>query len=359
MDIEARSAVYEPPVATADLPGTGGTIGREPEDFRVDEIPAYSPSGEGEHRYVRIEKRLTTTPDAVRIIAEAAGVEPRDVGYAGLKDKHAVTTQWLSLPRKSVDPGAWALPSTIRVLESSFHANKLRTGHLSGNRFAIRVVDVVSDASGCAAKVLSRLTEHGVPNYFGAQRFGRGGENLPRALEWIRERAKRRLNGFLLKLYPSVVQADVFNRYLTLRLSEGLAPLYDGEVVRLEGSSAVFCVEEAEQELPRLLRREIHRTGPMLGPKMRPARGEPARLEAEATDATGLDDAALETLGRFAPGTRRDLLVYPRDARLEVEGSRLLVEFALPAGSYATVVIREFTRSPFLAHDGRLDEMPA
>lgn len=359
MENSERFSVYEPPVCTADMPGTGGTIGREPEDFRVDEIPAYSPTGEGEHRYVRIEKRLMTTPEAVRIIAEAAGVEPRDIGYAGLKDKQGVTTQWLSLPRKSAEPEQWVLPAGLRILESSFHGNKLRTGHLSGNRFAINIVDVGADASDRARALLDRLTSHGVPNYFGAQRFGRGGENVPRALEWIRQGARRRLSSFLLKLYPSVVQAEVFNRYLTLRQDAALAPLLNGEVVRLEGSGAVFCVEDAAQELPRLERREIHRTGPMLGPKMRPARDEPARLEAEAMRAVSLEEAALETLARFAPGTRRDLLVYPQEARFTADGPRLRLEFALPAGSYATVLVREFTRAPFLAQDERLDEVPA
>ena len=126
---------FDPPFCTSALPAVGGAIGPEPEHFRVDEIPAYAASGEGEHCYVRIEKRLLTTPEAVKLIAEVAGVDARDIGYAGLKDKHAVTTQWLSLPKKSVPAEQWKLPDRLRVLESSFHANKLRTGHLTGNRF--------------------------------------------------------------------------------------------------------------------------------------------------------------------------------------------------------------------------------
>lgn len=341
----AAPAVHAPPLASLDLPGTGGAIGPDVEHFCVDEVPAYAPSGEGEHLYVRAEKRGLTTPELVRRLADAAEVETRDIGYAGLKDKHAVTSQWLSLPRHAKEPATWALPDGVRVLEASRHGNKLRTGHLVGNRFRITLVGVVPDALALGQAVAERLTASGLPNYFGLQRFGRDAENLGRALAWLRGGARQRLSAFLVKLYPSVVQSEIFNRYVTARRELGLDRLFPGEVVRLEGSGASFVVEDEARETARLLSRDIHLTGPMLGPKMRPASGRARELELEAASAAGVDAAVLEVLARFAPGTRRDLLVYPESLALTQPGPETLVlDFVLPAGSYATVLVREFTR---------------
>jgi tRNA pseudouridine13 synthase len=347
---------HEPPLMSGDLPGTSGSIGPEPEHFVVEEIPLYEPSGSGEHLYVQVEKRLMTTPDLVRRIAEAAGVESRDIGYAGLKDRQAVTRQWLSLPAKASSPEAWQLPSGVSVLRVSRHANKLRTGHLGGNRFRITLVGVVEAAASNAHAILARLAEHGLPNYFGAQRYGRGAENLARARHWLAQGGRARLPAFLLKLYPSVLQSEVFNRYLTLRVSEGLEQLFQGEVVRLQHSSASFVVEDLERERPRFAAREIRLTGPMLGPKMRPATGRPLELEAEAARAAGCEGTVLETLARFAPGTRRDLVVYPEHVELQESDGQLVVAFTLASGSYATMLVRELTRSPFLA-EGQPEEM--
>ncbi len=338
---------HEPSFATLDLPSVGGSLGTAPEDFRVEEVPAYLPSGEGEHVYVQVEKRSLTTPELVQRLARAAEVEPRDIGYAGLKDKHAVTTQWLSLPGKARAVKEWELPDGVRVLAESRHNNKLRTGHLSGNRFRIALVGVDADALERARVLKSALLERGLPNYFGAQRFGRGGENLARAVAWIQGGGRARLSSFLLKLYPSVVQSEIFNRYLSRRRELDLSVLRAGEIVRLEGSSATFLVEDVEREQPRLAAREIHLTGPLPGPKQRPASGAPLELEGEVIAGLELSAQALDVLGRFAPGARRDLLVTPTDFEVEADGAdRLVLSFGLPPGSYATVLIRELSRSP-------------
>lgn len=346
---------HEPPPATPELAPTGGAIGSEPEDFCVEEIPAYLPSGSGEHVYVELRKRRLSTQDLVRRVAEAAAVDSRDIGYAGLKDKHAVTTQWLSLPGRAKPASQWTLPSGIEVVRESRHNNKLRTGHLKGNRFRITLRGVASDGLERAEAIVRELERRGVPNYFGAQRFGRGGENLTRATDFLVGGARQRLPAFLLKLYPSVFQSEVFNRYLTLRREASLDRLFAGEVVRLEGSSASFVVEDAEKEAPRLTAREIHLLGPMVGPKMRPASGFVHELEAKAFASLGVDPGVLEVLGRFAPGARRDLLVFPEGIRVSAPASgELLLEFGLPAGSYATVLVRELTKRPLL---GGLDDL--
>lgn len=352
----AAESLHEPPHQTPELPATGGAVGPEPEDFCVQEIPAYLPSGSGEHVYVEVRKRKLSTQDLVKRLAQIAEVEARDIGYAGLKDKHAVTTQWLSLPARSKPASAWTLPDDIELLRESRHNNKLRTGHLAGNRFRITLKGVEPDALERAEAVVAALAAHGLPNYFGAQRFGRGGENLARALDFLRGGGRTRLPPFLLKLYPSVFQSEVFNRYLTLRREASLERLFAGEVVRLEGSSASFVVEDAERETPRLTAREIHLLGPMPGPKMRPASGHVQALEQQALASLGADVSLLDTLGRFAPGARRDLRVFPEGLSVSApRANELVVEFGLPAGSYATVLVRELTKRPLLGGPDELE----
>ena len=238
-----RAAPAVPPLATSDLPGVGGAIGPAEEDFVVDELPLYAPSGQGEHLYVRVQKRGLTTRDAVRMLAHATGVPANEIGTAGMKDKHAVTTQWMSMPaRRAGAPESWKLPESLNILETARHGNKLRTGHLAGNRFRIRITGTNGDAFPRATAIVDRIRERGLPNYFGAQRFSRGGDGLEAALEWLRGEAgagpRRRTPPFERKLFTSVVQAEVFNRYITARIARGLAEPLVGEVVRLDGSGS-------------------------------------------------------------------------------------------------------------------------
>lgn len=343
---------HEPPFQTdAQLPPMQLSDGFDA--FRVDEIPAYTASGEGTHLYVRVEKTGMTTQQAIRAVAAAAGVGARDIGSAGQKDRNAVTSQWLSVPDRGVEPDAWELDGPLRILEWSRHGNKLRTGHLSGNRFGLRF-DVEGDAEEAAEKVravVEQIAADGMPNYFGPQRFGHGGRNLDKACAWARGevRLKGRDARFKTKLFASVVQSEVFNRYVTLRRQDP-APLLVGEVVRLDGSRSVFVVEDPETEAPRLASGDIVLTGPMVGPKARAADGVPAEMEAEAVAALGLSEEAWQTVARFGPGTRRDLLVTPEAVGVEVAGpSAIVVEFGLPAGSYATQLAREVTRGDWQA----------
>jgi len=332
------------------LPAIDAQIGAAVEDFVVDEVPLYPRSGEGEHCYVRVEKRGLTTPAMVRAVTRAAGVDERDVGYAGLKDKHAVTTQWLSLPSKARPPSEWQLPDGIVVLEESRHSNKLRTGHLLGNRFRITLDTPDTGALEKASAIGGVLKSRGLYNYFGGQRFGRRGDGLGQALGWLREGAKLHgLPRFLTKLYPSVIQAEVFNRYFSARRALGLDRLLTGEVVRLDGAGAMFSVEDAEREAPRLASGDIHLTGPIFGPKARPASADAAALEDASIAELGLSSEARDKLARLAPGTRRDLIAPITDLSLSWAAvGRLEVEFSLPSGSYATEVIRQLTHSPFL-----------
>lgn len=356
MNLESSGAAaathmpHEPPLMLPEVAPIDAVIGPAVEDFMVEEIPLYAACGSGEHVYVKIEKRGYTTPAMVRAVTRAAGVDERDLGYAGLKDKHAVTRQWLSLPSKARPPAEWQLPDGIRILEHTRHGNKLRTGHLLGNRFVITLVTPDLGALERAQPIADALRGSGLYNYFGGQRFGRGGDGLRQALVWLKEGAKLHgLPRFLSKLYPSVIQAEAFNRYFSARRELGLDRLLQGEVVRLDQAGAMFSVEDTEREGPRLTSGDVHLTGPMFGPKARPASAQAAELEASLLAGLGLTAEACEKLARLAPGTRRDLIAPITDLQLQWSGvGRLELGFSLPSGSYATEVVRQFTHGPFL-----------
>jgi tRNA pseudouridine13 synthase len=353
-DPAASGGPRELPFDHADLDAIGGHIGPEPEDFVVDEQPLYAASGQGDHWYVRLRKRGATTLDLRRAVAEAAGVAAGDVGYAGMKDKHAVTTQWLSVPAvRARPPEAWQLPEAFSLLEVSRHNNKLRVGHLAGNRFTIRLVDVGAGAPERLDRFFERFAAQGLTNYFGAQRFGSGQQNLDGALFALRRGRLGPRAGTRGKFLASVIQSEIFNRYAIERVALGAGRLLAGDVVRFRDGRALFTVEEPEREQPRLERGELRLTGPMVGPKMKASAGEPRRLEQAALDGLGLDDAALSALGRWAPGTRRDLLLWPSELAHEPAASGVSVRFALGAGAYASLVIRTLTRhDPWLGAPG-------
>jgi tRNA pseudouridine13 synthase len=347
-------ASHEPPLARADLPPAGGALGREPEDFRVDEDLGRALSGSGEHLWVRIKKTRMTTQDAIRLVARAARVNPGDVGSAGMKDKYAITTQWLSLPIKKQPFEAWRIPRGVEVLEATRHDRKLRTGQLAGNHFQVRIHGVEADGLDKANAIVERLREEGLPNYFGAQRFGAGGLNLERALEWLASSGRGRggRDRFHRKLYPSVIQSEVFNRYLTLRREIGLEKLLTGDVVRLAGTGSTFVVEDPERERPRFEARDIFLTGPMVGPKIKQATGVPRELELRACAEAGVDAEVMAALERHVDGTRRDLVVHPDPSVTAVAPSVLCLAFFLPAGSYATELVRQLTHEPFFRYSG-------
>lgn len=346
------------PRLTDGLAGVGGRLKAEPEDFRVEEIAAYEPCGEGEHRYLLIEKRGLTTDAVRRHIARTFGIGQREVGYAGRKDRVAVTTQWFSLPARAVDSVGAVERDDIRVLESALHRNKLRVGHVRGNRFVLRLRDAHPEAALRAEAKMATIAARGLPNYYGAQRMGRDGATL--AAGWALAhggRGRCEVDGpggvthrldlrdrSLRKLAASALQSELFNRVLARRLREGtLHRVLEGELCFKRDSGAVFLSDDTSREQARLDRAEISPTGPMWGPKMQRPGDALAGFEREERDALGLSEAALASLGALAAGTRRPLLVWPEALSASADGDDVVVTFELPSGSYATVLVHELS----------------
>jgi len=336
------------PFATPGLLGSGGRLKASPEDFRVDERPAYLPSGAGPHLYLHVEKRGRTTRDVVRELSRALGVADRDAGYAGLKDRAAVTTQWMSFP-VAQDPDPARLGGEgYRVLAASRHQNKLRPGHALGNTFAVAVRGGDLGRAQACAEALART---GLPNFFGPQRFGHGGETaslgrallLPAPPPEARRAARDR---FLRRLALSAFQSLLFNRWLAERLADGLfAAALPGDVLKKLDTGGLFLCEDPAVDGPRVARFEVSPAGPMFGHKLKPAAGEAAAREARLLDAEGMTLQDFARGGGEAEGTRRAarLPVAPRLEPL-ADGQGYLARFELPRGSYATVVMRELVK---------------
>jgi len=346
------------PYLTSALPGTGGVLRSTSEDFRVEELPVYSPCGEGDHVFAWIEKTELTTFDAVGQLAKAVGVNPKDVGSAGLKDKYAVTKQYLSFPPPVTPEQVMALQVPgISVLAATRHGNKLRTGHLRGNRFTLRVRNVViteDEAADRALAILARLKHPpGSPNWFGPQRFGNTGQNaaIGRALVGAGDmpanvkppRGKRK------RLFISAFQSLLFNEYLNRRIGAGsYGAALAGDVLAKTDSGGVFICEDAATDSQRLANSELVPTGPIFGHKMRqPTAGsQPAALEQAILDEHGLTLASFKPAGKLAQGTRRHLAIDLGTTEVTTIGAGAIeLSFDLPSGAYATIVMREILRT--------------
>ena len=326
---------------TAGLPGTGGLLRVTPDDFEVEEIPAYLPSGQGEHLFLWIEKVGLDTPEAAFRIASGLGLHLGEVSWAGLKDRVARTRQWLSVPARA-EAALGDLPQTpeLRLLAHGRHGNKLRVGHLRGNRFRIHIRD--AERPEAAGQVMERLVAEGVPNAFGQQRFGRGDSALRGRALVHGQRLPARPSGFERKLYVSAYQAVLFNRLLQARLRQGaLRRALPGDLMRKTESGGLFVCRAPEVDQPRVEGGEIVATGPIFGWKMQRPGGDIDAAEQAVLAAEGLGLDSFRRLGSIAEGTRRPFTVPVSEARWSAAGPTVELSFTLPAGSYATVLLDE------------------
>ncbi len=325
------------PTLTHDLPGTGGRIRTVLDDFEVIEEGAYPPSGAGEHLYLWIEKRGHTTKYVVDQLSAQLGVKFNEVGVAGLKDRHAVTRQWISLPRRvERDLERFDLPDA-KILETTLHTNKLGIGHLRGNRFRIRVRDAHVDR---VPPIFDRLRAQGVPNYFGPQRFGNTGENAVRGAELVRDGRMRGTESIAVKRFLiASLQSLLFNHTLRLRLERGVyAAMLRGDVAKKHLTGGVFVVDDPVTDSARAALLEISATAPLYGRKVTPVAQFDARaLEDEVLAAFDLTWAQFKD----RHGDRRTTRILMGESTLEPTADGYWLTFSLPKGCFATAVLRE------------------
>jgi tRNA pseudouridine13 synthase len=329
------ATAFGAPVLTAQLRSTA-------DDFFVEELPAFEASGEGEHLLLTVEKRDMNTVFAAKQIAQWAGVSESAIGYAGMKDRHAVTRQRFSvwLPKKT-SPDVAALESdALKLLEHAWHARKLSRGALAGNRFVVVLRDVAGERDAIEAR-LQTMAAQGVPNYYGEQRFGRKGDNVQQAVAMFAgRRVKREERSLLL----SAARSELFNRILSARVAAGTwNAALEGEVWMLDGSRSVFGPEAFTAALQaRLDAFDIHPTGALwgVGALRTQAAAQDVELAALQGDTAMRLRAGLEAAG--LKQERRSLRLRPEQMHWTwLDATSLQLTIVLPPGCYATTVLRE------------------
>jgi len=327
-----------PEWAHVSVPLAHGVIKSSPEDFVVTEIPGFEPDGEGEHVFLLLEKRGLNTLDLVSMIARQLSVKASQIGYAGLKDKHAITRQWLSVWHPApLDPDK-LVSDRFRVLETARHHCKLKRGTHRANHFEIILTDL-QQTDGLDAAV-ERVRNEGVPNYFGLQRFGRQGKNIERAAAMFAGELKpdRHQRG----LYLSAVRSFLFNQVLSERVKRAnWNHGQDGEVMMLAGSRSFFQTQASDEGLQnRLAEFDIHPSAPLWGKGTLKSTGASAALEKRILNHYPVLTAGLEKAGLRQQ--RRATRLITEDLELEwLAADKLKLSFGLIRGSFATVVLRE------------------
>jgi tRNA pseudouridine13 synthase len=323
------------------------SIRSTPADFVVEEIPAYEPCGQGAHLFVLVRKTGLTTIECARRLAARFCVDPRDVGYAGMKDCHAVTTQSFSVPfaeTTAIESLGVLGFDGVELLGACRHTNKLRTGHLVGNRFriALRRIDP-PEALPALCETLLLTQTRGLPNAYGPQRFGRNGDNPERALSWLRGQSRGPSNPREKRLLISSIQSMLFDEVLRRRVDDRTwDTVLAGDVAKRHDTGGLFECEDETVDRPRAARGEISPTGPIFGTRMRWPKGHAEQIERQVlADKLG-DDTILQRFGKNGEGSRRALRLMPslvRATRLDDDPSGLLVEFELTKGAYATTFL--------------------
>ena len=393
---------------TENLPGIGGVYKQTPADFKVEEIPLYPCSGEGEHLYLWIEKTGITTYDLIHQLARQLNIRERDIGYSGLKDAQALTRQMVSIPFSTLDQLGNLTLNRAKILKIDRHGNKLRLGHLSGNRFTITLRDTIKDPLSRVEVILAQLKNQGVPNLFGEQRYGILGNSaqlgrlllqrdftafarefigdpaLIRDSAWQQVARQYRADNIkgaltalpkqmqnerlllqalstgkshrtavfslphkLLRLFLSATQSQLFDQLLLRRLPH-LNQLWDGDIAVKHANGACFRVEETTTEQLRANSFEISPSAPLFGHKVLLASGKQGTEELKVLQKNSLklNDWKLDR-GLTMPGSRRPLRIPLTEVEIIDQTKRsLTLRFSLPKGSYATSLLREIIKHP-------------
>lgn len=313
-------------------------------DFQVTEVLGYEPIGEGEHIYLWVEKQGLNTAYLAEQLAKFTGLPLRAVTYAGRKDKHALTTQWfgIHLPGKQEFDWQKCQIAGVKILKSIRHNKKLRTGNLAGNHFNITLRNI-SSSTGLESRLLA-IQEHGIPNYYGQQRFGdtrydpRGGNLVLAAKmlagETIRNRNKR-------SMAISALRSWLFNEYVHTRITHGnLLDVLPGEIMQLAGNHSFFCADNIDASIQdRVLMQDIYSTAPLWGKGELASKLTVHKLEQKVSEQHPEVTLTLALLG--LKQERRAIRLFPKQMNWTISDNQLNLEFYLPSGCFATSVLRE------------------
>ncbi|HAT6808460.1 TPA: tRNA pseudouridine(13) synthase TruD [Legionella pneumophila] len=326
------------------IPNSTATFKLCPEDFQVNELFEGQFSGEGEHIVLKIEKKGLTTEQVIKSLASLINKPIKLISYAGLKDKQALTTQWLSIhaPGEVIEGIETLEAPGWKILECTRHNKKLRPGFLSGNHFTITLRNVSNETD--LIHRIEQIKLKGVPNYFGEQRFGRDGGNLIKAEE-ILVQGRKVKDRFLKGMYFSAARSWLYNLILSRRVKESSwnLPLL-GDVIQLVGSNSVFVNDKSldEQLLQRIGEKDVSPASPLPGRSKNLVKGTALQIinEVYAEWSAWLD--GLEKNG-LEEAWRANIL-YAEQIEYRINQGTVELSFVLPAGAYATVVLRELVQ---------------
>lgn len=322
-------------------PVAQGKLKAQPEHFKVNEILGYELEGQGEHLMVRIRKTGENTSFVANELAKACGVKSKDVSWAGLKDRHAVTEQWLSvhLPKGETPDFTQFLASypSIEILQTTRHNKKLRPGDLWGNQFEVTLSEV-NDVDDVLSR-LETISQKGVPNYFGNQRFGRDGNNVEEARRWGRENVRTR-NQNKRSLYLSAARSWIFNHIVSARIEQGdFNHFIEGDIA-LNNDEVLNVTQESLSDFnAKLGNGELQITAALAGDNALPTQGEALTLEQPHLDAE--PDLMALIRGNRMRHERRAIALYPKDLNWTVDGQNITLSFSLTSGNFATAIVRE------------------
>lgn len=351
--------LFLPPLLTPELPGVGGRIKTQPEDFDVEEISSYEPLGHGEHLFLWIQKVGIGPEYLTRMIADRLGIPVNSVGVAGLKDRHAVSRQWVSVPQGAEAKLGQFDGGGLTLLKHARHQNKLKTGHSRGNRFRILIRGADASQAPALDAILAGLKSTGLPNYYGPQRFGRGGNTVELGFQCLAGTQPKRIRPFVYKFALSAVQSLLFNDYLGRRVIDGFfRTVLNGDVMAKWPFGGLFVATDAAAEQARFNSRETVSAGPMFGTHTFAAAADAAAREASVLADHKLSPASFANFGKLMGGTRRHNLVYLDDLASTWEPDGLRLEFSLPSGCYATVLLREIMKTNPDADDDDSGSLP-
>lgn len=329
---------------TSDIPGCGGIIKGNPEDFIVEEVPLYQFSGEGEHLILKIKKINITTWDVITQLSQALNIRPSQIGYCGLKDKISVSYQYISIPALFKEKVFRIEFKGFSIVDSCLHKNKLRLGHLLGNNFSIIIRNIKQGSFNYALSSFNFMLENGFPNFFGPQRFSdytKYNQLVDKIVRKLNSVSKERI-----KFFISVWQSYIFNYYLVERINKGLFfKALKGDILKKHLTGGIFYCENKEIEQLRIIRNEVSPTGPLPGPKMKETKDEAFQFEKEVLNRLNITDQFINLIKKKSKGSRRILRVFPENGSIEkIDDSTLKLNFFLTSGSYASVMLDELMK---------------